>query len=167
MYRLYWKMTIMVIFQYNLYIFVWIYHGCLTNMVYAMNPNNNEVVVYNCFSWYFTKLHFTLALDAELSLNKHWMSQNTSCIVFTLKIGTMPYHTCSKIWKSIKLPVDVSRISGWAENSVDPDQMPHSVASDLGLYCFLRTSVPILTFITVISQFVWANNIWLLDCIMI
>ena len=26
----------MVIFQYNLYIFVWILHSCLTNMVYAM-----------------------------------------------------------------------------------------------------------------------------------
>ena len=38
----------MVIFQYNLYIFVWIQHSCLTNNVYAMDPNNSykEVVVY-------------------------------------------------------------------------------------------------------------------------
>ena len=33
----------MVIFQYKLYIFVWIYHGCLTNTVYAMDPNNNVI----------------------------------------------------------------------------------------------------------------------------
>ena len=28
-------------------------------------------------------------------------------------------------------------------NSVDPDQMPHSVASDLGLHCLLRPVCPI------------------------
>ena len=33
----------MVIFQYNLYIFVWILDGCLTNTVYAMDPNNSVV----------------------------------------------------------------------------------------------------------------------------
>ena len=27
-------------------------------------------------------------------------------------------------------------------NNVDPDQMPHSVASDLGLHCLLRLSCP-------------------------
>ena len=27
-------------------------------------------------------------------------------------------------------------------NSVDPDQMPHSVASDLGLHCLLRPVYP-------------------------
>ena len=27
-------------------------------------------------------------------------------------------------------------------NSVDPDQMPHSVASDLGLHCLQRTMCP-------------------------
>ena len=39
-------------------------------------------------------------------------------------------------------------------NSADPDQMPHSAASDLGLHCLLRLvgsdlSVPILRFTTV------------------
>ena len=33
----------MVIFQYNLYIFVLIEHDCLTNMVYAMDPNNSVI----------------------------------------------------------------------------------------------------------------------------
>ena len=32
-------------------------------------------------------------------------------------------------------------------NSVDPDQMPHSVASDPGLHCLLRP-VPVLSDIT-------------------
>ena len=29
-------------------------------------------------------------------------------------------------------------ISGRVANGVDPDQMPHSAASDLGLHCLLR-----------------------------
>ena len=33
----------MVIFQYNLDIFVWIKHGCLTNTVYVMDPNNSFI----------------------------------------------------------------------------------------------------------------------------
>ena len=33
----------MVIFQYNLYIFVRILHGCLTNTVYDMDPNNGAI----------------------------------------------------------------------------------------------------------------------------
>ena len=37
------KYPFMVIFQYNLYIFVWILHGCLTNTVYAMDPNNSVI----------------------------------------------------------------------------------------------------------------------------
>ena len=32
-----------VIFQYNLYIFVWILHGCLTNTVYAVDPNYSVI----------------------------------------------------------------------------------------------------------------------------
>ena len=30
-------------------------------------------------------------------------------------------------------------------NSVDPDQMPQNAASDLGLHCLQRPTVPILT----------------------
>ena len=36
-------------------------------------------------------------------------------------------------------------------NSVDPDQRPQSVASDLGLHCLQRSTVPILRVITVPS----------------
>ena len=38
-------------------------------------------------------------------------------------------------------------------NSVDPDQMLHSVPSDLGLNCLLRLSVPILRVVTVVLQY--------------
>ena len=38
----------------------------------------------------------------------------------------------------ILLPVAVSLIAGRVANSVDPDQTPPSVASDLGLHCMLR-----------------------------
>ena len=40
--------------------------------------------------------------------------------------------------ESIFLPVNVCKIAGWVVNSVDPDQMVHSVVSDLGLYSLLR-----------------------------
>ena len=38
--------------------------------------------------------------------------------------------------KSILVAIDAS--NQWNANSVDPNQMPHSVASDLGLLCLLR-----------------------------
>ena len=42
MYRLYLyrKITIYGHFLYNLYTLVWIQHGCLTNRVSALDPNN-------------------------------------------------------------------------------------------------------------------------------
>ena len=40
MYRFYRKMTIMVIFLYNLYIFVWI-QNCLPYTVFALAPSNS------------------------------------------------------------------------------------------------------------------------------
>ena len=33
----------MVIFRYNLYIFVSIKHGCLTNTVFGVDPNNSVI----------------------------------------------------------------------------------------------------------------------------
>ena len=42
----------MVIFQYNLYIFVRVEHGCLTNTVYDMDPNNSAIKRLWCtYSW--------------------------------------------------------------------------------------------------------------------
>ena len=38
------------------------------------------------------------------------------------------------------------------ENSVDPDQMPHSAATDLGLHSCKDLSVPILRVIMVVKQ---------------
>ena len=37
-------------------------------------------------------------------------------------------------------------------NSVDPDQMPHSAASDLGLHCLQRPICPNTSNITVVKQ---------------
>ena len=38
-----------------------------------------------------------------------------------------------KIWKPILLPADLSKTARWAANRADPDQMTHSVLSDLFL----------------------------------
>ena len=43
-------------------------------------------------------------------------------------------------------------------NSVDPDQMACSAASDLGLHCCKSLAVPILRAITVIFTSFWANS---------
>ena len=40
--------------------------------------------------------------------------------------------------RSILLVIDVSENAGLVANSVDPDQMLHSAASDLGRHCLLR-----------------------------
>ena len=54
-----------------------------------------------------------------------------------------PYHICSKIWTStIHYPMLCLKIAGRVANSVDPDEMPHSAASHLGLYCLLRPVCP-------------------------
>ena len=44
-------------------------------------------------------------------------------------------HTCPKIWKSLFYYqlMCLYNSAGWVANSVDPDQTPHSVVSDLGL----------------------------------
>ena len=34
------------------------------------------------------------------------------------------------------------KIAGWVANNVEPDEMPHSVASHLGLHCLLRSVCP-------------------------
>ena len=40
--------------------------------------------------------------------------------------------------KPILLPVNVCRIAWLVASSVNPDQTPHSAASNLGLHCLLR-----------------------------
>ena len=53
------------------------------------------------------------------------------------------YHICSKIWTStIHYPMLCLKIAGWVSNSVDPDEMPRSAASYLGLNCLLRPVCP-------------------------
>ena len=45
---------------------------------------------------------------------------------------------------ALLLPVDVSvsKIAGMFANSADPDQTPHSTASDQGLHCSTRPACP-------------------------
>ena len=47
-------------------------------------------------------------------------------------------------WNFIKTTTDCHgwNTAGWVVNSVDPDQMPHYVASDLGLHCLLTPVCP-------------------------
>ena len=45
--------------------------------------------------------------------------------------------------------MDRFRFQNFQSPDVDPDQMPHFVASDLGLHCLQSLSVPILRVITV------------------
>ena len=41
------------------------------------------------------------------------------------------------------------------ENIVDPDQTPHSVASDLSLHCLLRFVCPRLTVNMILTNLIW------------
>ena len=61
------------------------------------------------------------------------------------------YHTCLKIWiVHSTTSWCVLTIAACMINSVDPDQMPQNVASDLGLHCLQSLSVPILRVIMVV-----------------
>ena len=54
---------------------------------------------------------------------------------------------------SISLPLKCLKTAGGVANSVDPDQMPHSVSSNPGLHCLPDLSVPVLRVIMVPSNF--------------
>ena len=96
--------------------------------------------------------------------------------IFTLTIQTTtPYHTCPNIWTS---PYDYLlmclQTAGWVADSVDPDQMLQSAASDLGLHCLLRLFywnimdivntiqiwyLPIYSFV-VLTLYRWIEELW-------
>ena len=46
----------MVIFPYNLNVFVWIYHGCFTNMVYVLDPKKRDIMRLWCIGLYVAGL---------------------------------------------------------------------------------------------------------------
>ena len=53
------------------------------------------------------------------------------------------YHTCPNIgYRPLYHLLTCLSMLVCMENSVDPDQMPHSEASDLGLHCLQRTICP-------------------------
>ena len=55
--------------------------------------------------------------------------------IFTLFFHTIAFYLILLFNKSILLPLSMCKIAELVANSVDPDQMPHSAASDLGLHC--------------------------------
>ena len=59
-------MTINGHFSIYLYIFVWIYHGCLTNTVYAMDPNNSVIKRLWCI-WEHGNLWVVRATDGIIA----------------------------------------------------------------------------------------------------
>ena len=67
--------------------------------------------------------------------------------------------------KSILLPVDVFKIrtAGWVENSVDIEQMLHSVALDLGLTLCSSLSVEILSVNTICFFLFLKENTGIVD----
>ena len=64
-----------------------------------------------------------------------------------------PYHTYSKIYYLMCL-----KIAGLVANSIDPDEMPHSAASHLGLHCLLRPVCPNTHCKYGIHQYFWQNG---------
>ena len=51
----------------------------------------------------------------------------------------IPHYICCKLRTNLFFYILMSvKITGWLTNNADPDQMLHSVASDLGLHCLLR-----------------------------
>ena len=63
------------------------------------------------------------------------------CIYPKYSDTSMPCRTSSKILDNL-LPDTVSKIAGGVANSVDPDEMSHSAASQLGLHSLLRPVCP-------------------------
>ena len=48
----------------------------------------------------------------------------------------IPYYACPKLEQvHFTYLLICLKTDGWGANSVDPDQMPHVAASDLGLHC--------------------------------
>ena len=82
-----------------------------------------------------------LYIESAKTLNKMTLNELVKLtMLWTTGPRTLtPCHTCSKIWTStIYYMLYCLKIAGWVEKRVDPDEMPHSVVSHLGLHCLLR-----------------------------
>ena len=82
----------MVIFQYNLYIFVWIEHGCLTNTVYAMDPNTSVIKRLWCISVTEKKTYGHIVPSSGIRIPRTYMycpfditRKNVFCLAFYFK----------------------------------------------------------------------------------
>ena len=90
------------------------------------------------------KLHEYTELDMGLFCQKEYIVYH-SCVEENIPylpkvfghLNSLPY-LFKKFNKNYVQPVVVSWIAGWLANSVDLDEMRHSVSSGLGLHCLLR-----------------------------
>ena len=106
----------------GIHFFTWAYHWeCFLIMATCVESVSPDISLI----WSLQMMHFMCFVTTV----------NICIIIFTLSIGA-PYLLTILVLKfemSILLPMDVSIVC--MANSVDPDQMLHSAASDLGLHC--------------------------------
>ena len=97
----------MVFFLYNLYIFVWIQHGCLNNTVFALGPSS-------CLLWW-SEINFKISgpsysKQTMLLVNvswKLWSFNMAYMLIFLLKKNVFwLLHLQKLLTFSAKIPVD-------------------------------------------------------------
>ena len=73
-----------------------------------------------------------------------WLFCDLNNTVFTLNIWTPLFFTILVLlWTSpFNNPLMCLQTAGWVADYEDPDQMPHSVKSDMSLHCVLRPVYP-------------------------
>ena len=113
---------------------------------YMLENNENEHTT--CGNWHviifiFLKILIPPTLHVCRKFSRHWTVNKRYCIYPKYSDTSTPYHTCSKIWTcTIYYLLLCQKIAGWVANSVDFDEMPHSVASQLGLHYLLSPVCP-------------------------
>ena len=87
-------------FLYNLYIFVWIQHDCLANMVFALNPSTSVMKRLWCickrsvFLWIFFFFFFFLLLDKLTFCAKPNTSSDKCGLLWLLSVDvSVPFRT--------------------------------------------------------------------------
>ena len=101
--------------------------------------------IFNYFSYFFFFFFFFEILGFDISCNvityflwKINYHKFDICRISSESSNIIPYYTCPKFWLSPFYYLLIClKTTGWVANSVDPDQMPQNVASDLGLHCLL------------------------------
>ena len=120
---------------------------------HADNKDSDQTAWMRRLIWVFVGRTCQKVFYLTLQLMFPWRNKKNSghpfhssrASVFILNIWNTStfYHTCSRIKQSqfYHLLMCV-KIAGWVPNSVDSDQMPHYVASDLSLHCVFKHVCP-------------------------